>query len=176
MLESSAKLASLSLCPVSPCIFQLSLVHSRRLLFSTLMKFSYSLSLSWLALAATALPVESTELLVLTPDNFDETISQGVWYAAWYYLRIMSSHIVTGLSNTSLLTADIVRNLPRHGIGFSRRISEPQTLAYTWLKSTALSMAVNCILFMTCDILIMGPYRSVFSKSSRRISSDELIS
>ncbi|KAH9927854.1 thioredoxin-domain-containing protein [Amylocystis lapponica] len=44
------------------------------------MRLPYSLLLASLALAVTAIPVESVELTVLTPDNFQETISHGVWF------------------------------------------------------------------------------------------------
>ncbi len=39
----------------------------------------YSLLISSLVLAVIAAPVESVELQVLTPDDFQETISKGVW-------------------------------------------------------------------------------------------------
>ena len=44
-------------------------------------RLSFSLLVSSVILASTALPVESseTELLVLTPDDFDSTIANGVW-------------------------------------------------------------------------------------------------
>lgn len=42
-------------------------------------KLPFSLLLTSLALATSALPVESVELLVLTPDNFDKTVADGVW-------------------------------------------------------------------------------------------------
>ena len=44
-------------------------------------RLSFSLLVSSVILASTALPVESseTDLLVLTPDNFDSTIAEGVW-------------------------------------------------------------------------------------------------
>lgn len=42
-------------------------------------KLPFSLLLSSLALATSALPVESTELLVLTPENFDSTVKDGLW-------------------------------------------------------------------------------------------------
>ncbi|KAI0655239.1 thioredoxin-domain-containing protein [Cubamyces menziesii] len=50
-------------------------------LFS-LARLSFSLLASSVILASAALPVESseTELLVLTPDNFDSTIAEGVWF------------------------------------------------------------------------------------------------
>ncbi|KAI0773638.1 thioredoxin-like protein [Fomes fomentarius] len=45
-------------------------------------RLSFSLLVSSVILASTALPVQSseTELLVLTPDNFDSTVAQGVWF------------------------------------------------------------------------------------------------
>lgn len=45
-------------------------------------RLAFSLLVSSVILASTALPVESseTELLVLTPDNFETTVSEGVWY------------------------------------------------------------------------------------------------
>ncbi|RPD62164.1 thioredoxin-domain-containing protein [Lentinus tigrinus ALCF2SS1-7] len=45
-------------------------------------RLSFSLLVSSIILASTALPVESseTELLVLTPDDFDSTIANGVWF------------------------------------------------------------------------------------------------
>ncbi|KAI0368478.1 thioredoxin-domain-containing protein [Pilatotrama ljubarskyi] len=50
-------------------------------LFS-LARLPFSLLVSSVILASTALPVESseTELLVLNPDNFESTISDGVWF------------------------------------------------------------------------------------------------
>ena len=44
-------------------------------------RLPFSLLVSSVILACTALPVESseTELLVLTPDDFDSTIANGVW-------------------------------------------------------------------------------------------------
>ncbi|KAH9853322.1 thioredoxin-domain-containing protein [Lenzites betulinus] len=47
-----------------------------------LARLSFSLLVSSVILAATALPVESseTELLVLTPDNFESVVSEGVWF------------------------------------------------------------------------------------------------
>ncbi|CDO70352.1 hypothetical protein BN946_scf184613.g2 [Trametes cinnabarina] len=50
-------------------------------LFS-LARLPFSLLASSVILASSALPVESseTELLVLTPDNFDATIADGVWF------------------------------------------------------------------------------------------------
>ena len=46
-----------------------------------LVRLSFSLLVSSVILASTALPVESseTDLLVLTPDNFDSTIANGIW-------------------------------------------------------------------------------------------------
>ncbi|PIL36535.1 hypothetical protein GSI_00224 [Ganoderma sinense ZZ0214-1] len=45
-------------------------------------RLSFSLLVSSVILASSALPVESseTELLVLTPDNFDSTVAHGVWF------------------------------------------------------------------------------------------------
>ncbi|KAL1939613.1 hypothetical protein VTO73DRAFT_9646 [Trametes versicolor] len=45
-------------------------------------RLAFSLLVSSVILASTALPVESseTELLVLTPDNFETTVSEGVWF------------------------------------------------------------------------------------------------
>ncbi|KAI0706903.1 thioredoxin-like protein [Cerioporus squamosus] len=45
-------------------------------------RLSFSLLVSSVILASTALPVESseTELLVLTPDDFDSTVANGVWF------------------------------------------------------------------------------------------------
>ncbi|TCD69206.1 hypothetical protein EIP91_008502 [Steccherinum ochraceum] len=40
----------------------------------------HTLLVSSLAFATNALPVQSTELLVLTPDNFKDTIAHGVWF------------------------------------------------------------------------------------------------
>ncbi|OCH93224.1 thioredoxin-domain-containing protein [Obba rivulosa] len=45
-----------------------------------IMQLPWSLLISSLTLAVAALPVESAQLLVLTPENFDNTISQGVWF------------------------------------------------------------------------------------------------
>lgn len=44
-------------------------------------RLSFSLLVSSVIFASAALPVQSseTELLVLTPDNFDSTVAQGVW-------------------------------------------------------------------------------------------------
>ena len=46
-------------------------------------RLPFSFLVSSLILACTALPVGSadTELLVLTPDNFESTIAEGVWCA-----------------------------------------------------------------------------------------------
>ena len=46
-----------------------------------LAKLPFSLLVSSFVLACTALPVQSAEaeLLVLTPDNFESTIAEGVW-------------------------------------------------------------------------------------------------
>lgn len=43
------------------------------------MQLPSSLLVAALALTVSALPVESTELLVLNPDNFDSTVAKGVW-------------------------------------------------------------------------------------------------
>ena len=48
-------------------------------LLGMLSKLPSGLLLSSLVLAANALPVESVELTVLTPDNFDKTVSEGAW-------------------------------------------------------------------------------------------------
>ena len=46
---------------------------------SLLTHLPHTLLVTSLAFAANALPVESVELLVLTPENFAETIAHGVW-------------------------------------------------------------------------------------------------
>ena len=51
-------------------------------LLGLLAKLPTSLLVTSLALAASALPVESVELKVLTPDNFDSTVAEGVWYVS----------------------------------------------------------------------------------------------
>ena len=50
-------------------------------LYTLFAQLPYSLLISSLALAATAVPVEAqeVELRVLTPDDFDQTIAKGVW-------------------------------------------------------------------------------------------------
>lgn len=48
-------------------------------LTNMLSKLPYGLLLSSLVLATGALPVESAELTVLTPDNFDTTVAEGAW-------------------------------------------------------------------------------------------------
>ncbi|CAL1709319.1 unnamed protein product [Somion occarium] len=55
-------------------------------LASILMRLPHTLLVTSLALAAAALPVESSsvELLVLTPDNFNETTSHGVWFIEYF--------------------------------------------------------------------------------------------
>ena len=50
------------------------------LLLDILARLPASLLVTSLALAASALPVESVELKVLTSDNFDSTVAQGAWY------------------------------------------------------------------------------------------------
>ncbi|CCL99003.1 uncharacterized protein FIBRA_01011 [Fibroporia radiculosa] len=45
-----------------------------------LARLPYTLLATALAVAVQALPVDSTELTVLTPDNFESTISEGVWF------------------------------------------------------------------------------------------------
>ena len=51
------------------------------------MKISFRLFLATILalLAANALPVESVELRVLTPDDFDQTVANGVWYVQSRY-------------------------------------------------------------------------------------------
>ncbi|KAH8105423.1 thioredoxin-domain-containing protein [Cristinia sonorae] len=49
-------------------------------LASLFARLPHTLLVSSLVFATNALPVESTELLVLTPDNFKETIARGVWF------------------------------------------------------------------------------------------------
>lgn len=60
------------------CCWNWSLSTATMLAFARL---PFSLLVSSVILASTALPVESseTELLVLTPDNFESTIAEGVW-------------------------------------------------------------------------------------------------
>ena len=55
-------------------------------LSSLLAKLPTSLLVTSLALAVSALPVESTELTVLTPDNFSDTVAQGAWYGFTYLI------------------------------------------------------------------------------------------
>lgn len=45
-----------------------------------LYKLPYTLIVSSLVLAASAVPVESVELTVLNPSNFKHSIAEGVWY------------------------------------------------------------------------------------------------
>jgi len=47
---------------------------------SILAHLPHTLLVSSLAFAANALPVESVELLVLTPENFKDTVSHGLWF------------------------------------------------------------------------------------------------
>ena len=51
-------------------------------LYTLLSRLPYSVLISSLALVATAVPVDAqdVELRVLTPDDFDATIANGVWY------------------------------------------------------------------------------------------------
>lgn len=58
-------------------LFDLSLTTT---MYPMLAKLPFHLLVTSLALAASALPVESVELKVLTPDNFQSTIAQGVWF------------------------------------------------------------------------------------------------
>ena len=48
-------------------------------LYTLLSRLPYTLVISSLALAASAVPVESVELTVLNPSNFKDTIAEGVW-------------------------------------------------------------------------------------------------
>lgn len=52
-----------------------------RLPLDALLNLPFHLMVASLALAVSALPVESADvdLLVLTPENFDSTVSSGVW-------------------------------------------------------------------------------------------------
>ena len=47
-------------------------------IYTLLRRLPYTLIITSLALAA-AVPAESVELKVLTPDDFDQTIAKGVW-------------------------------------------------------------------------------------------------
>lgn len=49
-------------------------------LYTILARLPYTLVISSLALAVAAVPVESVELQVLNPTNFEETIKDGVWF------------------------------------------------------------------------------------------------
>ena len=62
-------------------------------LASLFLRLPHTLLVTSLALATAALPVESTELLVLTPENFKETISKGVWYVTCYLLLKPASNV-----------------------------------------------------------------------------------
>lgn len=62
-------------------------------LYTLLAKLPYTLVITSLALAASAVPVQSTELTVLNPSNFKETIKDGVWCARML-LHLSNSHVV----------------------------------------------------------------------------------
>lgn len=49
-------------------------------LYTLLSRLPYTLVISSLALAASAVPVESVELTVLNPSNFKDSIAEGVWF------------------------------------------------------------------------------------------------
>ena len=93
-------------------------------LYAFLSRLPYTLVVSSLALAASAVPVNSAELLVLNPSNFKQTIAEGVWYVIfpgpWYTLTT-ALHLA-GLSNTFLPTADIAVASRRHGSSWSKRL------------------------------------------------------
>lgn len=52
--------------------------HCKMNLYTLLLRLPYTLIITSLALAA-AVPAESVELRVLTPDDFEQTIAKGVW-------------------------------------------------------------------------------------------------
>lgn len=105
-------LASVVYCPLAGMRFPQAFMR----LPSTLLVVS-------LALTASALPVESTQLKVLTPDDFQETIAHGVWYVKFVTLMLSilqgSDSTFTnsnpGSSNIFLLTVAIAANL--HPLG-----------------------------------------------------------
>lgn len=94
------------------------------------MKVSCAFLLSLLTLAVTALPVESTELFVLTPDNFDDTISHGVWYV--YCLSIGNYMVIFSAGSLSISppTVVIAKNLLPHGLNSRMRIRRLQIPVY----------------------------------------------
>lgn len=81
-----------------------------------LSRLPYSLLVTSLALAVTAVPVESTELRVLTPDDFKQTIAHGVWYAVLpFNLLCPSTELPTGSLSISHPIVVIVATLLQPG-------------------------------------------------------------
>lgn len=50
----------------------------------------HALLLSSLSFVVAAAPAESAKLTVLTPDNFEKTVSKGVWYVSFHCIASVS--------------------------------------------------------------------------------------
>ena len=77
----------LSLHPLLSILRPPTLVSSSAMQLTSLLRLPTSLLVASLALAIAALPVSSDEvqLLVLTPEDFDQTVANGVWYVASHF-------------------------------------------------------------------------------------------
>ena len=108
-------------------------------------------------LASAALPNQpSPDLLVLTPENFDFAIAQGVWCVLSFSHSIrpsLESAItlsIAGSSNTPLLIAYTAKLSPRHGPSSSKPTTRSPTLAFTSPKSTVLPTVVGISRVLPC--------------------------
>ena len=138
-------------------------------LYTLFAQLPYSLLISSLALAATAVPVEAqdseVELRVLTPDDFDQTIAKGVWYVPRKALQSFDYNQndppnlgLLSISRPIVGTADALHRHGPNSFKQSRRKTTPvsalrrSTVPYTVVRRSPLSMHSLFILIANTSV------------------------